>query len=86
MTYQPTPGNIEGLLDIKISGTNLEAVEHFPYLGSHLSQKATIEAEIQHRICGASTSFSTHIPDIIYMLRISITRLGNNNYGTLNDI
>ena len=31
-------------------------VEHFPHLGSHLSQKATIEAEIQHRICCASTS------------------------------
>ena len=42
--------------DIKIHGTTLEVVEHFPYLGSHLSQKATVEAEIQHRICCASTS------------------------------
>ena len=80
--YQPSPGKIEGPPDIKISGTNLEAVEHFPYIGSHLSQKTTIEAEIQHHICCASTSFSTHIPDIIYTLRISIMKLGNNNYGT----
>ena len=48
-----------GPLEIKIYGGILvEVVEHFPYLGSHLSQKATIEAEIQHRIfCCASTSF-----------------------------
>ncbi len=31
--------------------------EKIPYLGSHLSQKATFEADIQHRICCASTSF-----------------------------
>ena len=45
---------IEGPPDIKISGTTLEVVEQFPYLGSHLSKKAAYEAEIQHR---ASTSF-----------------------------
>ena len=43
--------------DIQISGTTLEVVEHFRYLGSHLSQKAIIEADIQHRICCANTSF-----------------------------
>ena len=47
--YQPTPGNNEGPHDIKTYGTTLDIVEHFPYLGSHLSQKATIEAKIQHR-------------------------------------
>ena len=47
---QPDPGNIEGPPDVQISGTILEVVEHFPYLGSHLSQKATIEAEIHHSI------------------------------------
>ena len=43
--------------EVKVSGEILEVVEHFPYLGSHLSQKAIIEADIQHRICCASTSF-----------------------------
>ena len=36
-------------MTLKHNGTTLDIVEHFPYLGSHLSQKATIEAEIQHR-------------------------------------
>ena len=47
--YQPAPGNNEGPHDIKTYGTTLDIVEHFPYSGSHLSQKATIEADIQHR-------------------------------------
>ena len=47
--YQPASGYNEGPPDIKTYGTTLEIVEHFPYLGSHLSQKATIEAEIQRR-------------------------------------
>ena len=47
--FQPAPGNNEGPHDIKTYGTTLDIVEHFPYLGSRLSQKATIEAEIQHR-------------------------------------
>ena len=53
----PTQSRVDGPPDIKISGTILEMVEHFPYLGNHLSQKVTIEAEIQHRKCCASTSF-----------------------------
>ena len=55
--HQPTPGINAGSPEIKVSGRILEVVEHFPYLGSHLSQKAIVEAEIQHRICCASTSF-----------------------------
>ena len=35
--YQSATLNIEGPLDIKLSGTNLEVVEHFSYLGSLLS-------------------------------------------------
>ena len=55
--HQPTPGINEGPPEIKVSGGILEVVEHFQYLGSHLSQKATIKAENQHCICCASTSF-----------------------------
>ena len=47
--YQSAPGNNEGPHDIKTYETTLDIVEHFPYLGCHLSHKATIEAEIQHR-------------------------------------
>ena len=43
--------------EIKVYGGILEVVEHFPCLGSELSQKTTIEVEIQQRICCASTSF-----------------------------
>ena len=46
--YQSVPGTNEEPPDIKTYGTTLDIVEHFPYLGRHLSQKATIEAEIQH--------------------------------------
>ena len=56
--HQRTPGINAGPPEIKVSGGTLEVVEHFPYLGSYLSHKATTEAEIQHRICCASKSFS----------------------------
>ena len=48
--HQPTPGINAGPPKIKVSGGILEVVEHFLYLGSHLSQKATLAAEIQHHI------------------------------------
>ena len=44
--HQPTPGINAGPPEMKVSAGILEVVEHFPYLRSHLSQKATIEAEI----------------------------------------
>ena len=47
--YQRVPGNNEGPPAIKTHGTTLENVEHFPYLGNHVSQKASIESEIQCR-------------------------------------
>ena len=47
ITHQPTPGINAEHHGIKVSGRILEVVEHFPYLGSHLSQKATIEVDIQ---------------------------------------
>ena len=46
--HQPIPGINAGPPEIKVSGGILEVVENFLYVGSHLSQKATIEAEIQH--------------------------------------
>jgi hypothetical protein len=52
--YQSALGSIEGPPDIKISGTTLEVVEYFPYLGSCLSQKSIIESYIQLQICCAA--------------------------------
>ena len=40
-----------------INGDNLKYIEHFPYLGSHLSANANIDAEIQYRLKCASAAF-----------------------------
>ena len=54
----PLQATLKGLLILQYLEQSLKiAVEHFPYFGSHLSQKATIEAEIQNRLCCVSTFF-----------------------------
>uniref|UniRef100_W5LW94 Reverse transcriptase domain-containing protein n=1 Tax=Lepisosteus oculatus TaxID=7918 RepID=W5LW94_LEPOC len=52
--FQDVPDQITEPSAITIAGEMVEVVDHFPYLGSHLSQKATIEEEVQHRISYAS--------------------------------
>ena len=42
---------------IEVNGENLETVERFSYLGSHLSSNANIEDEVQYRLRCASSAF-----------------------------
>lgn len=56
--FQPSPGDNNRIPpNIQLGGDNLENVDRFAYLGSHLSSNATIDDEIQYRIRCASTSF-----------------------------
>ena len=47
--HQPPP-NSSTPPNISIDNTRLENVDHFPYLGSLLSSKATIDEEVHHRL------------------------------------
>ncbi|XP_076034554.1 uncharacterized protein LOC143021149 [Oratosquilla oratoria] len=56
--YQPSPNDpTRRELSIKLGGTTLENVDHFPYLGSHLSSNLDLSAESQHRLKCAGTAF-----------------------------
>nr|XP_014353800.1 PREDICTED: uncharacterized protein LOC106706837 [Latimeria chalumnae] len=55
--HQQAPNEQSPAPVIQIHGETLENVEHFPYLGSHLSQTADIDEEIQHRLKCASAAF-----------------------------
>ena len=56
--YQPPPHvRVDNPPSIQLEGTLLENVNHFCYLGSHLSAKVDISDEIQHRLKCAGTAF-----------------------------
>jgi hypothetical protein len=55
--YQPAPGNSYKEPIILVNGAKLKAVNRFTYLGSTLSQKVTIDDEMNTRICLASGTF-----------------------------
>ena len=55
--FQPAPGNQYYEPQISVNGQTLQAVETFTYLGSTLSRRATIDAEINNRIFKASSAF-----------------------------
>ncbi|XP_038637303.1 zinc finger MYM-type protein 1-like [Scyliorhinus canicula] len=63
--YQSSPGQDLVSPYIKINGETLPNMEHFPYLGSHLSPKADIDAVIQHHFQSASASFR-HLKPIVF--------------------
>ena len=44
---------------ISINGTNLNAVEHFTYLGSVISTDATVSKDLDNRFSKASSSFGS---------------------------
>lgn len=55
--HQPAQGQPPNLIVTHVGSEPLDNVEHFAYLGSHHSQRVTIEEEIQTRKCCASTAF-----------------------------
>ena len=57
MLYQPPPRVAYSPPHISIDGTNLNAVEHFTYLGSVISNAATVSKDFDNRMSKASSSF-----------------------------
>ena len=55
--YQPPPHEAYSLPHISIDGTNLNAVEHFTYLGCIISNDATVSKEFDNCLSKASSSF-----------------------------
>uniref|UniRef100_A0A803TM72 ribonuclease H n=1 Tax=Anolis carolinensis TaxID=28377 RepID=A0A803TM72_ANOCA len=55
--FQQAPANPSAKPGIQLNGVTLENVDHFRYLGSHLSTKVNIDTEIQHRLSSASAAF-----------------------------
>ena len=54
--YQPPPREAYSPPDISIDGTNLNAVEHFTYLGSVISNDATVSKDLDNRLSKANSS------------------------------
>ena len=55
--YQSPPRVAYSPPDISIDGTNLNAVEHFTYLGNVISNDATVSKDLDNRLSKASSSF-----------------------------
>ena len=55
--YQSPPCEANSPAHINIDGTNLNAVEHFTYLGSVISSDATVSKNLDNRLSKASNSF-----------------------------
>ena len=57
MLHQPPQREVYSPPHISIDGTNLNAVEHFTYLGSVISSGATVSKDLDNRLSKASSSF-----------------------------
>ena len=57
MLYQPTPRVAYIPPHISIDGTSLKAVEHFTYMGSVISNDATVSKDLDNRLSKANSSF-----------------------------
>ena len=55
--YQPPPRVAYSPPHISIDGTNLNAVEHFTYPGSDISNDLTVSKDLNNRLSKASSSF-----------------------------
>ena len=55
--HQPSPGGVYSPPQINIQGTNLSSVEHFTYLGSVISNDATVNKDLDNRLARASSAF-----------------------------
>ena len=56
--YQPLPRDAYSPPHKSIDGPNLKAVEHFIYLGSVISNDATVSKDLDNRLSKASSSFA----------------------------
>ena len=56
--HQQIQNNPSAEPQIQLNGVTLESVNHFSYLGSYLSTRADIDAEIQHCLSSVGTGFS----------------------------
>ena len=54
---QPAPGRLLPYSNVTISDVPIEQVDHFPYLGSLLSNKCNSEKDVEHRIRSAHAAF-----------------------------
>ena len=57
MLYQPSPREAYSPPHITMDDTNLNAVEHSTYLGSVISNDATVSKDLDSRVSKASGSF-----------------------------
>ena len=55
--YQPPPREAYSPPHIRINGTNLNALEHFTYMGSIIPNDATINKDLDIHVSKASSSF-----------------------------
>ena len=55
--YQTPSRGAYSLPQISVDGISLSAVEHFTYLGSVISDDATVSRDLDNRLCKASSSF-----------------------------
>ena len=55
--YQPPPRVAYSPPHVSINGTNRNTVEHFTYLGSVISNDATVSKDLDNRLSKASSSF-----------------------------
>ena len=55
--HQPHPHEAYSPPHISINGTNLSAMEHYTYLGSVISNDATVSKDLDNRVSKASGSF-----------------------------
>uniref|UniRef100_A0A803T403 Reverse transcriptase domain-containing protein n=1 Tax=Anolis carolinensis TaxID=28377 RepID=A0A803T403_ANOCA len=55
--FQQAPSNPSAMPGIQLNGVTLENIDHFRYLGSHLSTKVNIDTEIQPHLSSASAAF-----------------------------
>ena len=55
--HQPPPGGVYSPCQINIEGTSLNSVEHFTYLGSVISNDATVNKDLDNRLTRVSSAF-----------------------------
>lgn len=71
--YQPAPGTSPKVPTIHVANNTLENVDQFMYLGSLLSTRSDIDAEIHHRIGCASAAFA-RLRDRVFENRDILTK------------